>query len=235
MQGRCDAKMEAAKGVLERLWDIISDARVLGIGTGSTVSKFIELAYERGAFAGKIVVPSSIDTALILRRMGVDVSMPHVVDRIEVYIDGADEVDNHGNLVKGGGGALLGEKILARASEVNVIVVDESKLVERLGTTRPVPIEIVPWALAATIRAIETLGYRVELRSSAGKRGPIVSDWGGVIADVYTGPIEDPRELDATLKSIPGVVDTGLFVGLTDYVSVGLHSCGYRVIRYERE
>jgi len=233
MEWECNAKLEACRGAVEELRDYIETARVIGVGTGSTVGHFIRLAADKGLLKGKKVVPSSIDTALRLRSMGVDVIMPHTIGSVDVYVDGADEVDPQGNLLKGGGGALLGEKILAYSSSLNIIVVDESKIVGRLGS-RPVPIEVVPWGLQAVLSAIHSMGYDAEIRSSHGKMGPVVSDWGGIIVDVSTGPIDDPRGLDAKLNGIPGVVATGVFAGLTDYVSVGFARCGYRVIRYGR-
>ncbi len=229
--GGCTPKQAAAKGAIEVLQGIIGDG-VIGIGTGSTVAEFIRLA--SGFLSGRRVVASSIDTELRLRSIGVEVVSPLQGPSISVYIDGADEVDIMGRMIKGGGGALLGEKVLAYNSRVNVFIVDESKLVDMLGERRPVPVEVVPWALGYVLDRIRGMGYRVEARTSRGKAGPVVSDWGGVIVDVYTGPMEDPGLVDSRLRGIPGVVETGIFTGLADYIVVGRSGCRWEVIKTGR-
>ncbi|GBF08788.1 ribose-5-phosphate isomerase A, partial [Aeropyrum pernix] len=135
-----------------------------------------------------------------------------------------------GYMVKGGGGALLGEKILASRSKLNIFIVGEDKLVGRLGEKTPVPVEVEPGFVSMALASLEELGLNPRVRTSPGKRGPVVSDWGGVIVDLLTGPLEDPRGLESMLRNVPGVRETGLFLGLADYIVVGLSSCGYRVL-----
>uniref|UniRef100_UPI00156BC981 ribose-5-phosphate isomerase A n=1 Tax=Aeropyrum camini TaxID=229980 RepID=UPI00156BC981 len=150
---------------------------------------------------------------------------------VDAYVDGADEVEpGSGYMVKGGGGALLGEKILASRSRLNIFIVGDDKLVGRLGERMPIPVEVEPGFAAMALAGLEELGLKPRLRTSQGKRGPVVSDWGGVLVDLHTGPIEDPRDLESTLRMVPGVRETGLFLGLADYIVVGLSGCGYKVL-----
>ncbi|MEB3774016.1 MAG: ribose-5-phosphate isomerase A, partial [Desulfurococcales archaeon] len=128
------------------------------------------------------------------------------------------------------GGALLGEKVLAYNSRVNIFIVDESKLVEVLGSRRPIPVEVLGQALRYVMDRISGMGYRVEARTSGGKAGPVVSDWGGFIIDVYTGGLTDPSLFERRVKSIPGVIETGVFIGLTDYLVIGRDGCRWEVL-----
>ena len=226
----CDPAFEAARGAFE-IVSRLTPLNHVGFGTGSTVGLFMDLVkdYANSWF----VVASSLDTVLRASKLGFRViRAPSVM--LDAYFDGADEVDGRGNMVKGGGGALLGEKILAFNSRVNVFMVSEDKLVEKLGSTRPVPVEVVRDYLELVLRSLEALGFKVVVREGSGKRGPVISDWGGVIVDVYTGGIDDPELLDSMLRSIPGVIETGIFVGYANYVVVGLRSCGYKVLVFER-
>ncbi len=231
---QCNAKAEAGRGLLERFRGVIEEARVLGVGTGSTVRAALGILHESGLLEDKVLVASSTVAALELARLGYRPVMPSVVSSVDFYFDGADEVDPSGNLLKGRGAAMLGEKILAAMARLRVYVVDEGKLVERLGSRRPLPVEVVPWALSFVAARLEGMGYRVEYRESQGKDGPVVSDWGGIVLDVYTGPMEDPAAVEREVSSIPGVVATGLFIGLTDHVVVGRATCGYRVLDFTR-
>jgi len=233
--GVCDAKREAARGALELLREH-APVRVLGVGTGSTVARFIELLGSGGLdmLGVRVLVPSSLDTALKLRGLGVPVALPSVVERVDAYVDGADEAAPDGGLVKGRGAALLGEKIVASASSLNIIVVSPDKLVERLGEKRPVPVEVVRDALLPALARLRERWPGAAPRSGGGKDGPVVSDWGGVIVDVPTGPLGDPWEAEAYMLGVPGVVETGLFLGLTDLLVVGSPGCGWEVRRFAR-
>ena len=217
---------------MEEFGDAIASARIVGVGTGSTTAEALRELVASGLLDGKLVVASSLATSLLLAEFGIQALMPHVVDRIDFYFDGADEVVPESlDLLKGRGAAMLGEKILASMAKKRVYVVDESKLVDRLGSRRPVPVEVVPWALRYVLRMISELGFSGRVREGRGKDGPVVSDWGGVVVDVETGPMENPSTVDGRLRSIVGVVTTGIFTGLADAVVVGLSSCGYRVLR----
>ena len=205
--------------------------RLVGFGTGSTVGFFMDLA--RGYSSSWLVVASSIDTAIRASSLGFSVLHPPM-GVLDVYVDGVDEVDYSGNIVKGGGGALLGEKILAFNSRVNVFIASEDKLVDVIGSRRPIPVEVVREYAQLILGALESLGFKARPREGSGKRGPVISDWGGVIVDVYVGGVRDAEALEASLKGVPGVVETGLFVGYADYVVIGLRECGYKVLRFER-
>lgn len=211
------AKLNAARAALRE----IEGCAIVGVGTGTTVEKFIDLLPQLKGFEGKLYVASSIDTALKLARAGLRVLDPSLAPRIDVYVDGADEVDPKLNMIKGGGAAMTMEKILTYYAERRVFIVDHTKLVRKLGERHPVPVEVLPQALGLVLRKLSERGFRAEPRYAArGKAGPVVADTGGVIVDVYTGPIEDPEALDRELR-VPGVVETGLFIGLADEVYVG--------------
>lgn len=213
-----EAKLSAAAAAFEEA----RRYRVVGVGTGSTVEKFIELIARDDEFRDKLYVPSSLDTAAKLSRFGLKVLHPAFSPELEVYIDGADEVDPHLNMIKGGGAAMTMEKILAHYSKRRVFIVDYSKLVKRLGERHPVPVEVLPWALGHVLRRLAELGLRAEPRYPArGKAGPVLADTGGVIVDVQVGPVDNPGEMNKLLKSLPGVVETGLFIGYADAVYVG--------------
>jgi len=137
---------------------------------------------------------------------------------IDLTIDGADEVDPNGNGIKGGGGALLFEKIVAANSKQNIWIVDESKLVSKLGKF-PLPVEVVPYGHLQTIRKLEFLGYNPKLRKVNDKE--FLTDSNHFIADLYLGEISDPEKLDYTLKHVPGVIEHGLFQGIVNKVVVG--------------
>ncbi|MCS7107356.1 MAG: ribose 5-phosphate isomerase A [Acidilobaceae archaeon] len=220
----CDPVEEAVRGALELL-DSLGPFKLVGMGTGSTVSRLLERAKGREWS----LLPSSLDTLLRAREMGFRTEH---VGEMEVYVDSADEVNREGSMIKGGGGAMLGEKVLAFNSPLNVFVVSENKLVETLS--RPVPVEVVRDFFWFVKRALERRGYGVAVREGSGKRGAVVSDWGGVILDVTLGPIREPERAELELKSIPGVVETGIFHGLTDYLVVGHRSCSYSVLRFGR-
>ncbi|HEY9845979.1 MAG TPA: ribose 5-phosphate isomerase A, partial [Candidatus Caenarcaniphilales bacterium] len=136
-------------------------------------------------------------------------------------IDGADEVDPQHNLIKGGGAAHTREKVVDSLAAQFIVVVDSSKLVERLGSTFPVPVEVLPMAIAPVTQAIGKLGGKPELRMGVKKDGPVITDQGNMVLDVMFDSIDNPAELEKTLNNIPGVLENGLFVGLTDLVLVG--------------
>jgi ribose 5-phosphate isomerase A len=226
-------KNEAAALVAEEFKEAVFNAEVIGIGTGSTVSLIIDKFIEEDLLKGKTIVSSSIDTLLRLSAKGIRAVHPSSTSTLDIYFDGADEVDPFGNMVKGRGAALYGEKMLAYKSTINVFVVDESKLVTKLGSSKPIPLEVNPWMLGTIELLLNKLGYRYEYRRG-GKDGPVVSDFGGVIIDVYTGALEDPFSVEEKLLYIPGVIETGLFLGYTDYVVVGWDKGGGEIRKYSR-
>jgi ribose 5-phosphate isomerase A len=207
----------------------------LGLGTGSTAKHFVELLGEKVRAGMKVIgVPTSEATRADAERCGVALTTLDEVDRLDLTVDGADEVDPELNLIKGGGGALLREKIVAAASDRMIVIADDSKWVEPLGRF-PLPIEVVPFGLGATRRAIETAfaaaGVAGEITVRQGKDGhAFVTDGGHWIVDARLGRIPDAPRLAASLASIPGVVEHGLFIGLAS-MTILAGAQGIRVVQ----
>ena len=202
--------------------DFVRSGMVVGLGTGSTAifaTRRIGALLSDGTLVDVVGVPTAMDTADAARRAGITLLADDVPWVIDVTIDGADEVDPNLDLIKGGGGALLREKLVAQSSAMEVIVVDESKRSDRLGTIFALPVEVVPFGLATTQRAVEELGARVELRRAPA--GDVFStDQGNVVLDCSFGPIADLAALADSLTAHAGVVEHGLFLGLTDVLVV---------------
>ncbi|MEZ5977534.1 MAG: ribose-5-phosphate isomerase RpiA [Planctomycetota bacterium] len=200
----------------------VEDGTTLGLGTGSTVRPFLEALGERIAKEGLRVrgVPTSEDTARRAEQLGIPLASLDEVTAIDLTVDGADEIDGAFDMIKGGGGALLREKVVARLTTREVIVADASKVVTKLGTTFDLPIEVVPFALSYVQREVERVGLVPKLRVRDG--APYRTDNGNLILDAKApGGIADAAGLDRDLGSITGVVDTGLFVGLAHVLVVG--------------
>jgi ribose 5-phosphate isomerase A len=202
--------------------DYVRSGMVVGLGTGSTAifaTRRIGALLADGSLENVVGVPTAIETADEARKVGIPLLADDVPWIIDVTIDGADEVDPQLELIKGGGGALLREKLVAQSSATEVIVVDGSKRSDRLGTNFPLPVEVVPFGLATTQRAIEGLGASVDLRRS--RDGDIVhTDQGNVVLDCHFGPIADLTALAAALTAHAGVAEHGLFLGLADVLIV---------------
>jgi ribose 5-phosphate isomerase A len=209
-----EMKRSAALAALRHL----PEAGVLGLGTGSTTRWFIEAVGELVRDGRRFsCVPTSAASRGLAERCGIPLLDDTGPWQLDVCVDGADEVDAALDLIKGGGGAHTREKIVNRAARKNVIIVDESKLVEHLGQTRSVPVEVLPFGYKTTLQALSAEG-RPELRQGAD--GAFSTDSGNYIVDLATGPIADARKLDQALRSLPGVVETGLFIGRADVVIV---------------
>ena len=202
---------------------LVEDGMTLGLGTGSTVH-FTLLAIAERIAAERIAVrgvPTSLDTESKARALGIEVVGLESVDAIDLTIDGADEIDASLDMIKGGGGALLREKVVASISAREAIVVGADKVVERLGTTFPLPVEIVPFALSTVSRALRRLGCAPQLRMRAGST-PFVTDNGNHVLDCrFERGIADARALERAIDEIPGVVESGLFLGLAHVLFVG--------------
>lgn len=199
----------------------IEDGMILGLGTGSTAAFVVEGLAERVARGLKIAaIPTSEATAALARRLGIPMTSFAEHCRLDLTIDGADEVEQGTlDLVKGKGGALLREKIVAAASARLLIVVDSGKIVDRLGERNPVPVEVVEFGWQVTALALEKLGSRPHLR--ANPRGePVLTDSGNVILDCAFGPIADPARLETEIAQTVGAVESGLFIGRTSAVVV---------------
>ena len=210
-------KERAARAAVE----YVKDGHVVGLGTGST-ARYVVLALGERVKTGLMIkgVPTSRETAELARQQGIPLIDQNNAWIIDVAIDGADQVDHDFNLIKGGGGALLKEKIVAASAKQFIVLVDHTKRVPVLGGSFPLPVEVIPFGWGSTARKIEALTQsRVVLRERNGL--PFNTEAGHVILDVHLPRIDNPRELEIALNLIPGVVETGLFVGRTDLLIVG--------------
>jgi ribose 5-phosphate isomerase A len=209
---------EAKKAAAREALKFVPDAGFIGLGTGSTACHFIDGVGELVRAGRRLVgVPTSEQSRTQAESLGIPLADPDGPWDIALCVDGADEVSDALDLIKGGGGAQTREKIVNQASRMNVIVVDESKLVGKLGERWAVPIEVLAFAHRATARALERFGT-VSLREKNG--APIRTDAGNYLYDVRVGTIETPARLDTELRAVPGVVETGLFCGRADVVLV---------------
>lgn len=200
--------------------DRVAHDMIVGLGTGSTACFAIARLAERVREEGLRIrcIPTSERSAALARELGIPLTGFAEALRVDVTIDGADEVDPAFNLVKGGGGALLREKLVASASEAEVIVVDEGKLKERLGAF-PLPVEVVPFGWQLTQRRLQALGCDARFRST--DQGPFVTDNGNYIVDCSFGEIADPPGLEREIVGACGVVECGLFTRLATRVIIG--------------
>jgi ribose 5-phosphate isomerase A len=203
--------------------ELVEPGMVIGLGGGTTallalhrVAKLLQTDELRDLLA----VPCSLQVEEEARRLGIPLTTLDEQPQVDLTIDGADEVDPNLDLIKGGGGALLREKIVAQASRREVIVVDESKLSPALGTHWPVPVEVVPFGWRSQMLYLESLGARVTLRRG-GDGTSFTTDQGNLILDCDFGPISQPGELAASLTGRAGLVEHGLFLGLATEVIVG--------------
>jgi len=218
-----EARRRAIVVAIEELRDLCRDGCALGLGTGSTMMQFIETLAklnEVSILRKSVVYPSSRSTASKLLELGVAPSMIDTyTDRIsiDIYIDSADEVDRRLFMIKGGGGALLREKVLTMLSKTSVFIVDYLKLSDYIGSKKPVPIEVSPPALPLALKTLKELGFQPRVRASKTSYGATYSDNGNVLVDLATGPLKDPESVDRELMQIPGIVVTGIF--LNKYVS----------------
>ncbi len=229
MDWRQSAKKRAALEAVKH----VQDGSIVGLGSGTTVAHAVQQIGEKVRRENLRVlgVPTSHQVMLLAVSCGIPLTTLDEHPQLDVTIDGADQVDRKLNLIKGMGGALMREKIVASAAKQLVIVVDETKLVERLGMKHPVPVEILPFALSFVMATVRELGGKPVLREGKHKVGPVVTDNGNFILDVEFGVIDDPGKLDARLKLIPGVLETGLFLGIADVVYVGGPSGVERLVR----
>ena len=194
----------------------VQPGMIVGLGTGSTASAFVRALGARVAGGLRITgIPTSVETEELARSLGIPLTTLNEIDVIDLCIDGADEIDASLNVVKGRGGALLFEKLVARRADRYIIIATDDKLVHRLGSRLPLPVELVPMGWRHTARELERLGLGPELRTGEGG-DPFVTDGGHYIVDCATGGIEDAPSLAAKIKAITGVVDHGLFIGMAD-------------------
>ncbi len=211
-----ELKMRAA----ERAVEFVRDGMIIGLGTGSTTKFAIEGIGRLVKSGMKLTgVPTSITSERMANDLGIPLADLNEVSGIDIDIDGADEIDSAFNMIKGGGGALTREKLVAYASKQVIIVVDKEKLVERLGKSWAVPVEVLPFAWKMSARLLTDLGSKPLLREREGK--VFETDNGNYILDCAFGLIEDAPALEREIKQLPGIVEVGLFIGLCHKVVIG--------------
>jgi ribose 5-phosphate isomerase A len=210
-----DAKRIAAESAVE----YIKDGMIVGLGTGSTAYWAIQKIGDRVKEGLSIkAIATSKHTENLAKELGINLISFSEIELIDITIDGADEVDKELNLIKGGGGALLREKIIASASKRFIVIIDESKLVDQLGKF-PLPVEIVKFGFEIAMKQLHKLGCEPKLRASVNK--PYITENGNYIIDCDFGNIDRPEELHNQINLIPGIVDNGLFIKMAEQVIVG--------------
>lgn len=211
--------MDRKRLAAEKAVEYIKNGMIVGLGTGSTAYWAIREIGQRVSEGLAIqVVPTSKQSEAQARRLGIPIVTFAEIAAIDITIDGADEVDGQLNVIKGGGGALLREKIVASVSKELIIIVDEDKKVGHLGQF-PLPVEVVPFGHESTLRKLRALGCEAALRMH--EEHPVITDNGNYTIDCRFGPIGNPAELHAAINGIVGVVDNGLFIGMANLVIVG--------------
>lgn len=212
------------KAAAESACRLIEDGVVVGLGTGSTVAYLIEELSRRIADNGLniVCIPTSRGTELLAREKNIPLATLEDYQKVDIAIDGADQVSRSLDLIKGGGAAHTREKIIASLADKFVVIVDERKLSEDLSI--PVPIEVLPFSWKAVAQKLEGIGAKPLLRYGLGKAGPVITDNGNYIIDADFGVIKDPEELEDRINIIKGVVENGIFPGMTDEVHVGTKS-----------
>ena len=203
----------------ERALDFVEDGQTVGLGTGRAASEFVRALAERVKGGLRVRgVPTSLATERLAQQLGIPLVSFDDVPTLDLTVDGADEVDPNLDLIKGYGGALVREKIVAAASRRLVILVGPEKLVSALGERGRLPVEVVPFGAAACARRLAAIGYEAVRREADGQPGE--SDNGNAILDCRVGALADPVETARAVRSVPGVIDTGLFLGMASAVVI---------------
>jgi len=213
-------KQEVGKAAADR----VRSNSIVGLGTGSTTAFAIQYIGERlqkGELQNIQGIPTSFQAEVLAKQYGIPLTTLDAVYHIDVAIDGADEVDPNKNLIKGGGAAHTREKVVDSLGNQFIVVVDSGKLVDKLGSTFLLPVEVIPMAMTPVMRKLEQMGGKPELRMGVKKAGPVVTDQGNLVIDVKFDEIANPGELEKEINNIPGVLENGLFVGVADVVLVG--------------
>jgi len=213
----------------------VKDGFIVGLGSGSTAAYAIEALGDRIKQENLHIlgIPSSYQAFQLAVQNKIQITTLEEHPVVDVNIDGADQIDPQLNLIKGMGAALAREKIVAAAAKQTIIIADDKKAVQILGeNNHPVPIEVLPFAIGLVIPRLEAIGGKAVFREAKGKLGPLISDNGNAIMDVTFGPINDAAKLECKIKMIPGVIESGLFVNLTNLVYLGSET---QVIKLERK
>ncbi len=224
LSGNMDAKSQqsAKKAVGIHAAQLVENGMRVGLGTGSTTAFAIRELGRRISEEGLNIVgtPTSFAAERLGRQMGIPLVSLDMVDSLDIALDGADEVDPALNLIKGRGAAHTREKVVAALADTFVALVDASKLVDKLGSQKPVPVEVLPMAVTPVMRQLHVLGGDPKIRMGLNKDGPVVTDQGFWIVDVQFDGIDNPSALGSAIHSIPGVLDHGLFINMTEKVLV---------------
>ena len=220
-----DLQTQMKQAVADAAVEQIKDGMVLGLGSGSTAALMIKALGAKlasGALKDIVGVTTSFQGEVLAAELNIPLLSLNAVDRIDLAIDGADEVDPGFQLIKGGGACHVQGKLVAARAERFVVVVDSTKLVERLNLGFLLPVEVLPGAWRQVQQQLSALGGKAELRMAQRKAGPVVTDQGNLVLDVtMNGGISDPAALESMVNNIPGVLENGLFVDLVDEVLVG--------------
>jgi len=221
--GREGAKRGFKEMVALEAVKMVRNGAIVGLGTGSTAAlAIVELGRMVQQEGLEIIgIPTSYQAAMLAREHGIVTRTLDEVSKIDIAIDGADEVDSDKNLIKGRGAAHTREKVVDSWAQLFVVVVDESKLVKHLGEKFPVPLEVLPFAVHPVMGKLRGMGGDATVRMGVKKDGPVITDQGNMVIDVRFPQIKDPKALELELNHIPGVVENGLFVGLAHVVLVG--------------
>uniref|UniRef100_UPI004048E2A0 ribose-5-phosphate isomerase RpiA n=1 Tax=Cyanobium sp. TaxID=2164130 RepID=UPI004048E2A0 len=213
------------QAVAEAAVEQIRDGMVLGLGSGSTAALMIQALgakLRRGDLKDIVGVTTSFQGEVLAAELGIPLKSLNAIDRIDLAIDGADEVDPSFQLIKGGGACHVQEKLVARRADRFVVVVDSTKLVDTLNLGFLLPVEVLPGAWRQVQGQLKEMGAEAQLRMAVRKAGPVVTDQGNVVLDAkFAGGITNPAALEKEINNLPGVLENGLFVDITDQVLVG--------------
>jgi ribose 5-phosphate isomerase A len=230
-----DLQTQMKQAVALAATDQIQSGMVVGLGSGSTAALMIEALgqrLQRGELQDITGVTTSFQGEVLAAELGIPLKSLNAIDRIDLAIDGADEVDPSFQLIKGGGACHVQEKLVARRADRFVVVVDSTKLVERLNLGFLLPVEVLPGAWRQVQGQLAQMGGEAQLRMAVKKAGPVVTDQGNLVLDVrFAGGIGDPAGLEKEINNLPGVLENGLFVNLTDQVLVGEINDGVAAVR----
>ncbi|MCP9790217.1 ribose-5-phosphate isomerase RpiA [Vulcanococcus limneticus] len=220
-----DLQDRMKQAVAEAAVEQIQSGMVVGLGSGSTAALMIQglgAKLKRGELSDIVGVTTSFQGEVLAAELGIPLKSLNAIERIDLAIDGADEVDPSFQLIKGGGACHVQEKLVARRAERFVVVVDATKLVDTLNLGFLLPVEVLPGAWRQVQAELAALGGNADLRMAVRKAGPVVTDQGNLVLDVkFAGGITDPVALEKEINNLPGVLENGLFVNLTDQVLVG--------------
>ena len=230
-----DLQNQMKQAVAEAAVEQFRDGMIVGLGSGSTAALMIQGLGQRlasGQLKDIVGVTTSFQGEVLAAELGIPLRSLNAVDRIDLAIDGADEVDPAFQLIKGGGACHVQEKLVAARAERFVVVVDSTKLVQRLNLEFLLPVEVLPGAWRQVQQQLSAMSGKAELRMAQRKAGPVVTDQGNLVLDVrFEGGISDPVGLERSINNLPGVLENGLFVNLADEVLVGEVNDGVAGVR----